>query len=228
MDDINQLQNPMKSYALMIITASFFLFIFALFSGYQAWSFNSRAVKIEANIESIVYKADSNNKEYVDTLVRYFVNGKEYRNISIGTVIQNAAIGNKIPIFYSINNPAIARHDLKSYSLSIFVLFLSFCFFIASILALKKIKDRAFEIRNLLQEANFIIAKVIKIEKNTSLRIKGRNPYYLVCAYGNNMLYSDNIWIPLQRDVTGEDIKVYCKDESLHTYYIDTRDLYKQ
>lgn len=228
MSDLNQIKNPLRIYSLIFVVVAVIVLILGGFTVYNAIDFNSNARKIEATVSNIASLVDKNNKPYRDTLVNYTVDGIEYQNVSLGTFVEGKETGDALEVYTSAKNPARAEAQLKSYMLSTFLLFIGALFLLSALLAARRLKRRMQEITSLIDQNHFVIAKVSRVDINTSMRIRGKNPFFLVCEYEGKTLYSDNIWLPLQRDVVGEEIKVYCSNLSFDLYYIDTRDLYQE
>lgn len=228
--DINQEKNPMKIFGTIFLIVSIVVIGVSFSTFYNAFNFNSNAQRTEAIISNIAILKDKNGKEYYDTLVNYTVSGKQYNNISLNTSVNNKKKGDTIDIFYNKLDNTSIRISLKPYYLSIFLFSMGIALLVSAFMAVRRLNYRKNEIYNLILENNFIYANIKDIQNNFGLRFGTRSPIFIKCEYndGNkNITFdSDNIWLPIKKDIIQKQVKVFIDNNDMNKYYVDTRDLY--
>lgn len=81
-------------------------------------------------------------------------------------------------------------------------------------------------VKMLINNEQYVTARVIDIVQNRSVRINGRYPYNLICQYDDNyggaphVFQSDNI-LHHPGDVTNFTLKVYVDKNNWDLYYVD-------
>lgn len=228
--DINQEKNPMKIFGTIFLIVSIVVIGLAFSTFYNAFNFNSNAQRTEAVISNIAILKDKNGKEYYDTLVNYTVSGKQYNNISLNTSVNDKKKGDTIDIFYNKLDNTSIRISLKPYYLSIFLFSMGIALLVSAFMAVRRLNYRKNEVNNLILENNFIYANIKDIQNNFGLRFGTRSPIFIKCEYndGNNNITfdSDNIWLPIKKDIIQKQVKVFIDNNDMNKYYVDTRDLY--
>lgn len=92
--------------------------------------------------------------------------------------------------------------------------------------SIKRIKT----IMKLKNDGIYVTAKISSVERNLSVKINKRHPYYVTCEYediysgGIHVFRSDNI-LDNPGDVVGTDITVYVDKNNWNLYYVDTEAL---
>lgn len=228
--DINQEKNPMKIFGTIFLIVSIVVIGLAFSTFYNAFNFNSNAQRTEAVISNIAILKDKNGKEYYDTLVNYTVSGKQYNNISLNTSVNDKKKGDTIDIFYNKLDNTSIRISLKPYYLSIFLFSMGIALLVSAFMAVRRLNYRKNEVNNLILDNNFIYANIKDIQNNFGLRFGTRSPIFIKCEYndGNNNITfdSDNIWLPIKKDIIQKQVKVFIDNNDMNKYYVDTRDLY--
>lgn len=213
------LYNPMRTFSFIFFIVGFILLLTGIVNIVQITNFRKHVIQEKA---VIVHKVGENNNSIAakDTLVSYALDGKVYENISLGKLLIED-IGSEINIYVNPKKPLSVSTDYKNYSMGIVFLVFGILFSFSSGFALLKILKRDKEIQLLLQDGNASTVKIVEVQCNTTIRVRGKNPYYIVCKLGEQIFYSENIWHPLQDGLVDRDISLYHPQNSFQPYYVD-------
>lgn len=212
--------NPMRTFSLIFLMLGIILFITGIFNINQIKLFYKNAVPIQA---TIINKVGQNKASDIrDTLISFEVDGIIYDNISLGRLLREE-IGAEVTVYYNKNNPSIIQYELPNYSMGIVTLVFGILFSISAGLAYNRVRHRDKEVHTLLKSNHYTMASVLEMHCNTSIRVRGKNPYYLICKNRDQEYISDNIWQALQDDIIGKPVSIYHPQNAWNPYFVDFR-----
>lgn len=219
-------KNPMDIFSLIFTVIGLILLSVAVLISANNIKFKNNSLEISAVVGNIVVDNDSNSKKYKDTLINYDLNGTKYENISLGTYINNAEIGDTVTAYVYKDNPLNVKKEKGSFFFSAFLFILGITLFVSAFFAKKTIDKRKKEVEYLLNNGKKIKAKIIEVQLNTSLGYGSKRPVIIVSkAFDQNSInyYSDNVWGLTNFDIIGNDIDVFIDKQNSKNYYVDVR-----
>ncbi len=218
-------KNPMDILSLVFTTIGIILVFTAIVVSVKNINFTNNSKQITAIVSNIAVQNDNNNKKYKDTLLNYHFDGKDYENVSLGTYLNKANIGDSVEVYVREDNPFEIQANKGEFLLPIFLFVLGALLLVSAVMAKKSIEKRKKEIEYLLTNGNKIIAKVLDVDINTALGFGSKRPRIIIAIASNQKekYYSDNLWIAPDYDIIGVDIDVYINKQDTKKYYVDIR-----
>ena len=82
------------------------------------------------------------------------------------------------------------------------------------------------QIRQAVENRRYIWGEIVEIERNHAIRVNGRCPYVVLARYrGRNgqlhIFRSRNLLRYPDSSIIGQQVRIYCKDETFKIYYMD-------
>lgn len=132
---------------------------------------------------------------------------------------------NGVPVYYEPGTVGMG-------SLMFLLIFggLGLIFVIVGVILLALSIARHKTIKGLLDNGQYVTARVIDVVQNRSVRVNGRYPYNIICQYDDNfsgqphVFQSDNI-LHHPGDIIDFNVKVYVDRSNWDLYYVDENSL---
>lgn len=210
----------MRTFSFVFLILGIILLFTGIFNLNQTRQVFKNAVPVQARVVNKIVQNSASNMQ--DTLLNFEAEETVYENISLGRTLQEE-IGEEVTIYYNKTNPSNVYYELPNYSMGIVILVFGILFSISAGLAYKRVLHRDREVYTLLKAEHYTMASIVEIHCNTSIRVRGKNPNYLLCRNGDKEFISDNIWQILQDDIIDKPIPVYHPQNALEPYFVDFR-----
>ena len=140
--------------------------------------FKENAMETTATVIDVVELKVNDDMEY-RVKYKYKVNGLEYESQET-TNIKKQKGQNEI-VYYDRVNPENMKLDITNYSLFLFIF--SLIYLIPFVILISKNIDVIIRKKTLYQKGEKIIAYLSYVDTNCLTTIQGKNPYYIVCKY---------------------------------------------
>ena len=193
--------------------------------------FEQNSYEVDGVITDIEIRYGSDNKIDHDVYVKFWYDGEKFEDRRISSYSSDMYVGKEITLMYNPNYPD--RLEVKGTKYWLFatlcgmgLIFLVLGSVYPVIMLVKSVRKK-----NLLRNGMALNATVEGIRRDTSLKVMGRHPYMILCAYrdvSNNVTYhfkSEGLWTnPYEVFPIGSSIEVMVDVNNYKNYYVKAQE----
>ncbi|MDR0312306.1 MAG: DUF3592 domain-containing protein [Treponema sp.] len=179
-----------------------------------------------------IISAISGSRDHINVLVTYKTNAGKEITTGLDQYDSSMYTGKAIEIYYDPLNPSKVILASGNFYLILLSSFGSFGLIFLVVGIVLNIKNRTLEKQRdkLILWGNYVMADIIEIKRNTSLKLNDENPYIVHSRYSENgidyLFKSHNIWFKPSY-AHNKTVRVYFDKNDFNNYYVDEDSLIK-
>lgn len=224
--------NKLTKQIMLTLILTFFMvpLIFTMVGSFMTYHhyqkiFGGEYEQIEAVIHDIRCYRDRDGDNSCSTYIKYFVDGKEYKNILYPVYSTGDKVGNIKKVFYNKADPSLITTKSMIY-IGIVIICVSLLFILFFFFKIKDILNKERIRRELFKTGKQVYVDVINIVIDHSISYNKKNVYMAECIYTDEL---GNVF-EMYSESTLEALKEYFEEKNQNLKlkaYIDRNDVNK-